>query len=51
MNYKSILTSLYYLLTQADGKVNEKEIVLGKKMMQAEGLDERSFESSLELLK
>ncbi len=51
MNYKSIMTSLYYLLTQADGKVNEKEIMLGKKMMQAEGFDEKGFEATLESLK
>ena len=51
MNYKSIMTSLYYLLIYADGKVNEREISLGKKMMTAEGFEERGFEATLESLK
>ncbi|MBK5280065.1 MAG: hypothetical protein JJE09_14490, partial [Bacteroidia bacterium] len=48
MNFKSIMASLYYLLIYADGKVNEREISLGKKMMAAEGLEEKGFEATLE---
>ncbi len=51
MNYKSIMTSLYYLLIYADGKVNERELFLGKKMMAAEGFEENGFEAILESLK
>ena len=51
MNFKSIMTTLYYLLIYADGKVNEREILLGKKMMMAEGFDEKGFEAALESLK
>lgn len=51
MDYKSILTNLYYLAIYADGKVNEKEVLLGKKMVKTEGMDERTFDSRLEALK
>jgi uncharacterized tellurite resistance protein B-like protein len=51
MNYKSIMTSLYYLLIYADGKINERELALGKKMMSAEGFDESGFEAMLEAMK
>jgi uncharacterized tellurite resistance protein B-like protein len=51
MNFKSIMTTLYYLLIYADGKVNEREISLGKKMMTAEGFDEKGLETGMELLK
>lgn len=51
MNLKSIVSTLYYLLIYADGKVNDREIQLGKKMMQEEGMDEHAFEKMLEQLK
>ena len=51
MTFKSIMTNLCYLLTYADGKVNEREVLLGKKMMTAEGFDENGFEAMLESLK
>ena len=51
MNYNSILTSLYYLLIYADGKINEREISLGEKMMQAEGFEQVGFKAALESLK
>jgi uncharacterized tellurite resistance protein B-like protein len=35
----------------ADGNVNEKEVSLGKKMMNMEGLEEKYFEETLEALK
>ena len=42
---------LYYLLIYADGKVNDREISLGKKMMTAEGMDDITFERQLDGLK
>jgi uncharacterized tellurite resistance protein B-like protein len=51
MNYKTILTNLYYLLIQADGHVSEGEIALGKRMVSAEGIREVEFKTQLDLLK
>lgn len=51
MDYNSTLTGLYYLLICADGKVNEKELLLGKKMIKAEGFNEEKFEADLHLFK
>src|SRR5882762_3891068 len=51
MDYKETITGLYYLLTCADGSVNEKELLLGKKMIVAEGLDEQKFEASVNVFK
>ena len=45
MDYREIISGLYYLLISADGSVNEKELVLGKKMIVAEGFDEQKFRS------
>jgi uncharacterized tellurite resistance protein B-like protein len=47
MDYREIITGLYYLLICADGKVNEKELLLGKKMIAAEGFDANKFEATL----
>jgi uncharacterized tellurite resistance protein B-like protein len=47
MDYRDTITGLYYLLIGADGNINEKELLLGKKMIAAEGFDERKFESTL----
>jgi uncharacterized tellurite resistance protein B-like protein len=51
MDYRDTITGLYYLLICADGKVNEKELALGKKMIAAEGFDEGKFEATLTNLK
>lgn len=51
MNYKTIITQLYFLLIHADGSVNEREIAVGKQMVRTEGLNEEEFTASLELLK
>jgi uncharacterized tellurite resistance protein B-like protein len=51
MDYNSTLAGLYYLLICADGKVNEKELLLGKKMIKAEGFDEGKFEATLDSFK
>ncbi len=51
MDYRETITGLYYLLICADGKVNEKELLLGKKMIAAEGFDESKFEATLSIFK
>jgi uncharacterized tellurite resistance protein B-like protein len=51
MNFKSIITQLYFLLIYSDGNVNQGEISLGKKMIQAEGISEVEFSLQLEALK
>ncbi|NBW35883.1 MAG: hypothetical protein EBR30_12845 [Cytophagia bacterium] len=51
MEFKTTLTNLYYMLICADGKVNERELALGRKMMEAEGLGLENFEGDLEELK
>jgi uncharacterized tellurite resistance protein B-like protein len=50
MNYKSIITSLYYLLIYADGIVNEREIASIKQMIRAEGLNEEEFSVQMRML-
>ncbi len=47
MDFTSTIAGLYYLVICADGKISEKELVLGKKMMKAEGFDESKFEALL----
>ena len=51
MNFRSTLINLYFLLINADGKVNERELLLGKLMLEAEGLPADKFESELADLK
>jgi len=51
MNFKTIITRLYFMLIYSDGKVNDGEISLGKKMIQAEGIGESEFNNLLESLK
>ncbi len=51
MNLKSVLANLYYLLIYADGKVNDREVALGKKMMASEGMDEVGLQKHIDLLK
>lgn len=51
MNYMKTVSSLYYLLIHADGKVSEKELVRGRQMMEAEKFDETKFNSLLTTLK
>lgn len=51
MNYKTILTHLYFILIYADGHVNEDERSSGKNLVISEGLEEEEFRVQLELLK
>jgi uncharacterized tellurite resistance protein B-like protein len=51
MDYKNTLSSLFFLLIQADGNVSENEMMRGKQMLEAEGIDEVKFNLLLEKLK
>lgn len=51
MDYKTTVSSLFFLLVHADGEVNEKELLRGKQMLKAEGIDESKFNSLTESLK
>jgi uncharacterized tellurite resistance protein B-like protein len=42
-----ILTRLYFMLINADGKVDEKEIVAAKQMVRAEGMNEHDFRQQM----
>lgn len=51
MDYKTALSSLFFLLAHADGEISAKELARGKQMMKAEGIDEGKFNSLMEKLK
>ena len=51
MNFKAALIQLYFMLIHTDGKVNQGEIALGKKMIAAEGISESEFDHKLESLR
>jgi uncharacterized tellurite resistance protein B-like protein len=51
LDFTSTITGLYYLVICADGKISEKELTLGKKMIRAEGFDESKFQLALESFK
>jgi uncharacterized tellurite resistance protein B-like protein len=51
MNFKAIIIRLYYMLIYSDGKVNQGEISLGRKMIQSEGISESEFDAQLNALK
>lgn len=51
MNFKTIIIQLYYMLISSDGKVNQGEISLGKKMIETEGISDAEFNAQLETLK
>src|SRR5688572_5070200 len=51
MNYNTTLTSLFFLLIHADGRLSEKEVMRGKQMMESERIDEKKFNSIIESLK
>lgn len=50
MNFKEVLTRLYFILICSDGNVNEKEVSYGRKMVEAEGIDEKYFFSQIKIL-
>jgi uncharacterized tellurite resistance protein B-like protein len=47
LDYSSTIIGLYYLVIGADGKITDKEVTLGKKVIAAEGFDETKFEITL----
>jgi uncharacterized tellurite resistance protein B-like protein len=47
LDYSSTIIGLYYLVIGADGKITDKEVTLGKKVIAAEGFDETKFEFTL----
>jgi len=51
MNHKPVLVKLYYLLVNADGNVNEKEIIASKQMMKTEGINDFEFDRLIDSLK
>ncbi len=51
MNFKAVIIRLYYMLIYSDGKVNQGEVSLGKKMIEAEAIPEVDFNAQLEGLK
>lgn len=51
MNYKAVITQLYYILISADGHVNDHERASGKWLAKTEGIDAEEFGVQLELLK
>ncbi|MGC4023410.1 MAG: TerB family tellurite resistance protein [Cyclobacteriaceae bacterium] len=51
MNFKTVLTKLYFLLVHADGIVNEREIAIASQMTKAESIDEKDFSVAIEALK
>jgi len=51
MNFKSIIIRLFYMLIHSDGKVNEGEVSLGKKMIEAENISESEFNFQMNALK
>lgn len=50
MNYQTIITNLYFLLTHNDGGLNEKEVSLSEKMIQHERWDAEVFHKQIALL-
>lgn len=47
MKHKSVLARLYYTLIHADQKMNEREVILGRQMVQCEGILESSFNNEV----
>lgn len=50
MNFKEVLTRLYFILICSDGNINDKEVSYGRKMVEAEGIDEKYFFSQIKVL-
>jgi uncharacterized tellurite resistance protein B-like protein len=51
MDYKTTVSSLFFLLALADGEIGEKELLRGRQMMKAEGIDEAKFNTLMEKLR
>jgi uncharacterized tellurite resistance protein B-like protein len=51
MDYKSIITKLYFILIYADGHVNEHELASGTQIAKTEAISEEEFRVQIEFLK
>jgi uncharacterized tellurite resistance protein B-like protein len=51
MNFSSIVVRLYHILIQSDGNVNDAEVALGKRMIEAERITEFEFNYMLNSFK
>lgn len=51
MNYNMLIARLYFLLVDADGDVNEKEVAIASQMVKEEGLNAEEFNVQLRILK
>ncbi|HEY0741207.1 MAG TPA: TerB family tellurite resistance protein [Chryseosolibacter sp.] len=51
MNYNMLIARLYFLLVDADGDVNEKEVAIASQMVKEEGLNAEEFDVQLRILK
>lgn len=51
MNYNTLIARLYFLLVDADGDVNEKEVAIVTQMVKQEGLNAEEFGVQLRMLK
>lgn len=50
MNYQTALINLYYLLINVDGKVEERELAIGKNIVKTEGIKPTVFDDQMEKL-
>lgn len=51
MNFKTTLANLYYLLVHADDIVNEREVAIATQMTKIEGIAEKDFSLTMDLLR
>ncbi|MDH5474253.1 MAG: TerB family tellurite resistance protein [Cyclobacteriaceae bacterium] len=50
LNPNATIAQLYYLLIHADGRVDDKEIAMGKKLVEVEGLNSELFYNEIDRL-
>ena len=50
LNLVHMVSKLFYLTTTADGNMNAKEIAIGKKLIEDQGIQEEKFQDDLKLL-
>jgi hypothetical protein len=51
MNYNTLITRMYFLVAFADGRFDQKEVMMGRQLAKTESLDETEFNVQLQLLK
>lgn len=50
MKNLDMISKLFYLITTADGTINQKELEMGKHLIKNEGLEEKKFQEDLKVL-